>query len=206
MDPSNLEVLMELGVCHANELHEQQAVEALLTWLTLRGQHSSEPIDKSQNLSHALKAFHEALLHHLNDVDVKIALGVLHHLGRDFDEAIGLFQEALTNRSKDYSLWNKLGATQANAARSTEAIEVYNRALELRPSYLRARANLGISCANVGDYRASVEHYVHALIGNPESEFIWNYLKSSAICAGFPEAFEAIERRDLAHIRRMFSI
>eukprot|EP00210_Caulerpa_lentillifera_P005692 g5444.t1 len=206
LDPSNLEVLMELGVCHANELHEQQAVEALLTWLKHRSNVSTEPVDSSQSLSHALKSFHEALVHHPNEVETKVALGVLHHLGRDFDEAIGLFQEALQSQSMDYSLWNKLGATQANAARSVEAIESYKKALELRPSYMRARANLGISCANVGDYQSSVEHYIHALIANPEAEFIWQYLKSSIICAGFPELFEAIEKRDLGRLRGLFSI
>ena len=46
-----------------------------------------------------------------------MALGVLHHLGRQYSAAIEAFERALKAKPQDYSLWNKLGATLANNAR-----------------------------------------------------------------------------------------
>lgn len=51
------------------------------------------------------------------DFEVCVALGVLHHLGRQYGAAITSFEQALKLQPQDYSLWNKLGATLANNAR-----------------------------------------------------------------------------------------
>jgi peroxin-5 len=54
---------------------------------------------------------------HPEDADLHVAIGVLHHLGRNYGMAIEAFERALNLRPQDYSLWNKLGATLANSSR-----------------------------------------------------------------------------------------
>ena len=54
---------------------------------------------------------------HPGEAELHVAVGVLHHLGRQYSPAIEAFERALKLRPGDYSLWNKLGATLANNAR-----------------------------------------------------------------------------------------
>lgn len=131
-----------------------------------------------------MRVFHELLLDQPTDVDVLVALGVLHHLGRNYPQAIDLFRSAAELRPNDYTLWNKLGAAQANAARSSEAIHSYQRCLEQKSTYMKGWANLAISYANLGDHHLAVQHCVRALALNKDAETVWGSLKSYAICAG----------------------
>jgi len=204
-DPQNMDVLMALGVSHTNELDTGEAVQHLAAWLTAHpayGQTVKEmggpvPPDSSQGLSHVMRLFRAAADVAPGDAELQVAMGVLHHLARQYDAAIAAFEGALKLQPQDYSLWNKLGATLANNARSSEAIHAYQRALDLKPNYMRAWTNMGISFANVGEYEKSARFYVRALQLNPSAPHLWGYLRTSLSCAGLLDFMPQVEAQDI---------
>lgn len=208
MDPTSPDVLLSLGVSHTNELEQGEALSYLSRWLATHPVHrgASEAAgpapDSSQVHSHALRTFEAAAAAAPQDAELLMALGVLHHLARQYKTAVRSFQKALALRPADYSLWNKLGATLANAARSGDAIGAYQKALDLKPNYMRAWTNMGISYANVGDYEASARYYVRALALNPGAPHVWGYLRTSLACAGRTELLPAVESEDLGALQQ----
>ncbi|KAI8464483.1 MAG: hypothetical protein J3K34DRAFT_454916 [Monoraphidium minutum] len=206
-DPSDLGVLLSLGVSHTNELDQAEAVTHLSRWLAAHPSYAAAaasagpPPDSSQLLSHTLRAFRAAAGSAPSDPELLIATGVLHHLGRDYDGAIGAFRAALELAPGDYSLWNKLGATLANHSHSGEAISAYQRALDLKPNYMRAWTNMGVAYANLGDYTRSAAFYARALALNPAADHVWGYLRTSLACAGQADMLAAADRRDLAALQ-----
>eukprot|EP00195_Chlamydomonas_chlamydogama_P007749 CAMPEP_0202890112 /NCGR_PEP_ID=MMETSP1392-20130828/620_1 /ASSEMBLY_ACC=CAM_ASM_000868 /TAXON_ID=225041 /ORGANISM="Chlamydomonas chlamydogama, Strain SAG 11-48b" /LENGTH=769 /DNA_ID=CAMNT_0049573613 /DNA_START=142 /DNA_END=2451 /DNA_ORIENTATION=- len=203
-DPSSADVLLSLGVSHTNELDQGEALSYLTRWLDgHRSYHAifasaGPPPDSSQRLPHVVRMFNQAVQQNPEDAELHMALGVLHHLGRQYGSAISAFERALKLRPQDYSLWNKLGATLANNARSSEAIFAYQKALDLKPNYMRAWTNMGISFANVGDYDKSARFYVRALGLNPSASHVWGYLRTALACAGKMDLMPAVDSQDLA--------
>eukprot|EP00850_Spirogloea_muscicola_P017013 SM000142S00527 [mRNA] locus=s142:113038:117833:- [translate_table: standard] len=208
-EPSNLEVLLALGVSHTNELDQAEALHYLRSWLqnhpTYKGLIPPEQVDR---LTHGEVAslFTEAVRLAPEDADVHTVLGVLFNLSREYERAIDAFQKALSLRKDDYSLWNKLGATQANSAHSSEAIEAYQQALDLKPNYVRAWSNMGIGYANQGRYEESIRYYVRALSMNPKAENAWQYLRISLSCMSRSDMLEACDRHDLALLQKEFPL
>jgi len=208
-DPSNLEVLLALGVSHTNELEQQEALRYLRGWLQHHPKYGMlVPHDVVDRLNHAEVAnlFNEAAQMAPEDGDVHTVLGVLYNLSRDYDKAIASFQTALQLKPRDYSLWNKLGATQANSARSADAIYAYQEALDLKPNYVRAWSNMGIGYANQGQYEESIRYYVRALAMNPKADNAWQYLRISLSCASRPDLMDACERRDLEALQKEYPL
>lgn len=208
-DPTNLEVLLSLGVSHTNELEQQEALKYLRGWLQHHPRYGRLlPVDQVETLNHAEVAqlFHEAAQMSPGDGDVHTVLGVLYNLSREYDKAIGSFQTALKLKPKDYSLWNKLGATQANSNRSAEALHAYQEALDLKPNYVRAWSNMGISYANQGRYEESIRFYVRALCMNPKADNAWQYLRISLSGAARADLVEACDRRDLDVLQKEFPL
>lgn len=202
-DPTNLEVLLSLGVSHTNEFDQKAAIGYLRQWLATHPRYAAliqndvGPPDSSQMLSHAVKLFHMAAQQEPTDADVHAALGVLCNLARQYDDAVKAFRHALTLNENDYSLWNKLGATLANSSRSGDAINAYMRALELKPNYMRAWINMGISLANLGEYENSARYYVRALTLNSNSGTVWGYLKTSLICGSRDDLLGFVEENNV---------
>ncbi|GAX85689.1 hypothetical protein CEUSTIGMA_g13104.t1 [Chlamydomonas eustigma] len=203
-DPQGLDVLLSLGVSHTNELDTGEAVGYLGRWMAAHSRYSAlaaeagPPPDSSQALSHTIRLFNLASERHSEDAELHVAVGVLHHLGRNYGMAIEAFERALKLRPQDYSLWNKLGATLANNSRSSEAVYAYQKALDLKPNYMRAWTNMGISLANMGEYDKSASFYVRALGLNPNATQVWGYLRTSLACAGRMDAMPAVDARDIA--------
>lgn len=56
-----------------------------------------------------VRLFEAAAAQTPSDAELHMALGVLHHLGRNFDGAVSAFERSLQLRPQDYSLWNKVG-------------------------------------------------------------------------------------------------
>ncbi|KAL9321608.1 hypothetical protein ACSQ67_009661 [Phaseolus vulgaris] len=181
-DPTNLEVLLALGVSHTNELEQSAALKYLYGWLRHHPKYGTlAPPEMSDSLYYAdvARLFNDAAELSPDDADVHIVLGVMYNLSREYDKAIASFERALKLKPQDYSLWNKLGATQANSIQSADAIMAYQQALDLKPNYVRAWANMGISYANQGMYDESIRYYVRALAMNPKAENAWQYLRIS---------------------------
>ncbi|OAY75051.1 Peroxisome biogenesis protein 5 [Ananas comosus] len=208
-DPSNLEVLLALGVSHTNELEQAEALKYLYRWLQNHPKYGSlAPVQQADSLYYAdvARLFNEAAQMSPEDADVHVVLGVLYNLSREYDKAIAAFQEALKIKPRDYSLWNKLGATQANSVQSADAILAYQQALDLKPNYVRAWANMGISYANQGLYEDSIRYYVRALAMNPKAENAWQYLRISLSCASRNDLFAACDSRNLDVLQKEFPL
>lgn len=208
--PSDLEVLLSLGVSHTNEMDAAEARGYLGRWLRQHPQHGSlateAPLDSSQRHSHLVRQFEAAAMAAPAEADLQVALGVLHNLGRSYDAAVSAFRNALTLRPADYSLWNKLGATLANSNRSREAVAAYQRALELKPNYMRAWANMGIAQANLGSYDASARFYIRALGLNPSAHSVWGYLRTSLACAGRLDVMPLLDAEDLSALQEQLPL
>lgn len=208
-DPTNLEVLLALGVSHTNELEQPAALKYLYSWLQYHPQYGKiAPPELSNSLYYAdvARTFNEAAVMAPEDADVHIVLGVLYNLSREFEKAIEAFQTALKLKPRDYSLWNKLGATQANSVQSADAIFAYQQALDLKPNYVRAWANMGISYANQGMYEDSIRYYVRALAMNPKADNAWQYLRISLSCASRNDMMEACDSRNLDVLQKEFPL
>ncbi|XP_075487135.1 peroxisome biogenesis protein 5-like [Primulina tabacum] len=209
VDPTNLEVLLALGVSHTNELEQAAALKYLYSWLRHHPKYGViAPPDQPDNLYFAdvARLFNEASKMSPNDADVHIVLGVMYNLSREYEKAIEAFQTALKLKPQDYSLWNKLGATQANSVQSADAIFAYQQALDLKPNYVRAWANMGISYANQGRYEDSISYYVRALSMNPKADNAWQYLRISLSCASRNDMLEACDSRNLDILQKEFPL
>lgn len=208
-DPTNLEVLLALGVSHTNELEQAHALKYLYGWLRNHPKYGTlASPELSNSLYHAdvSRLFNEASQMSPGDADVHIVLGVLYNLSRDYDKAIASFQTALKLKPQDYSLWNKLGATQANSVQSADAIFAYQQALDLKPNYVRAWANMGISYANQGMYEDSIRYYVRALAMNPKADNAWQYLRISLSCASRNDMLEVCDTRNIDALQKEFPL
>ncbi|KAG8478381.1 hypothetical protein CXB51_028199 [Gossypium anomalum] len=150
-DPTNLEVLLALGVSHTNELEQTAALKYLYGWLRHHPKYGTlAPPELANSLYYAdvARLFNEVAQMSPEDADVHIVFGVLYNLSREFDKAIASFKTALKLKPNGYSLWNKLGATQAHGVQSADATLAYQQALDLKPNCVCAWANMGISYAN----------------------------------------------------------
>ncbi|KAG8386585.1 hypothetical protein BUALT_Bualt03G0163600 [Buddleja alternifolia] len=206
VDPTNLEVLLALGVSHTNELEQAAALKYLYSWLRQHPKYGTiAPPDQPENLYYAdvARLFNEAAKLSPDDADVHIVLGVMYNLSREYDKAIEAFQTALKLKPRDYSLWNKLGATQAN---SVQRLFVAFQALDLKPNYVRAWANMGISYANQGMYEDSIRYYVRALAMNPKADNAWQYLRISLSCASRNDMLDACDSRNLDLLQKEFPL
>ncbi|XP_044472600.1 peroxisome biogenesis protein 5 isoform X5 [Mangifera indica] len=208
-DPTNLEVLLALGVSHTNELEQAAALKYLYGWLHHHpkyGTLATPELPDSLYYADVSRLFIEASRVSPDDADIHIVLGVLYNLSREYDKAIESFQTALKLRPQDYSLWNKLGATQANSVQSADAILAYQQALDLKPNYVRAWANMGVSYANQGMYEDSIRYYVRALAMNPKSDNAWKYLSISLSSASRNDMLEACNLRNLDVLQKEFPL
>ncbi|XP_011000400.1 PREDICTED: peroxisome biogenesis protein 5 [Populus euphratica] len=207
--PTNLEVLLALGVSHTNELEQAAALKYLYGWLRHHpkyGTLANPELSDSLYYADVARLFNEAAEMSPEDADVHIVLGVLYNLSREYDKAISSFQRALKLKPQDYSLWNKLGATQANSVQSADAILAYQQALDLKPNYVRAWANMGISYANQGMHEDSIRYYVRALAMNPKADNAWQYLRISLSCASRNDMFEACDSRNIDVLQKEFPL
>ncbi|GAV69382.1 TPR_2 domain-containing protein/TPR_11 domain-containing protein [Cephalotus follicularis] len=208
-DPTNLEVLLALGVSHTNELEQAAALKYLYGWLRNHPKYGTlalPELSESPYYADVARLFNEAAQMSPEDADVHVILGVMFNLSREYDKAISSFQTALKLKPHDYSLWNKLGATQANSVQSSEAISAYQQALDLKPNYVRAWANMGISYANQGMYEESIRYYVRALAMNPKADNAWQYLRISLSCASRNDMLEACDSRNLDILQKEFPL
>ncbi|XP_062191621.1 peroxisome biogenesis protein 5-like isoform X2 [Phragmites australis] len=208
-NPTNLEVLLSLGVSHTNELEQGEALRYLYRWLQNHPKYGGLAPPQSTDSPYGpdvVRLFNEAAQMSPEDADVHIVLGVLYNLSREYDKAIASFKTALQLKPQDYSLWNKLGATQANSIQSADAILAYQQALDLKPNYVRAWANMGISYANQGLYEDSIRYYVRAVAMNPKADNAWQYMRISLSNASRADMIAACDSRNLDALQKEFPL
>ncbi|XP_063298771.1 PEX5-related protein [Pelobates fuscus] len=236
LQPNNLKALMALAVSYTNIGHQQEAYEALKSWIKQNPKYKhlvksksasptttrkmSKAICDSASLEEVKELYLEAAHQNgdLVDPDLQTGLGVLFNLSGEFGRAVDAFNSALMVRPEDYSLWNRLGATLANGDRSEEAVEAYSRALEIQPGFIRSRYNLGISCINLGAYREAVSNFLTALSlqrkSRTQQQFhppvisgnVWAALRIALSMMDKPELFHAANVGDLDILLRAFNI
>ncbi|XP_077344042.1 PEX5-related protein isoform X3 [Lithobates pipiens] len=235
LQPNNLKALMALAVSYTNIGHQQDAYEALKTWIKQNPRYKflvkksespaltrrmSKPFCESISLEEVKDLYLEAAHQNgdLIDPDLQTGLGVLFNLSGEFDRAVDAFNSALMVRPDDYSLWNRLGATLANGDKSEEAVEAYSKALEIQPGFIRSRYNLGISCINLGAHREAVSNFLTALSLQRKSRTqlqslhpvisgnIWAALRIALSMMDQPELFHAANVGDLDILLRAFNI
>ncbi len=195
-DPYNLNALLSLGVSYVNELNSGNALHNLKGWIQHNPKYSElkaevDYYSDGSLMDEVMQLMLKAEQRNPDDVDVKIVLGVLYNVSRNYECAAEAFKSALAMAPQNHSTWNKLGATLANFNRSHEAIEAYREVLSKRPMYVRGWLNLGISLANLEKNEQAAKCYIRALCLNPEACHIWTYVRI---------AFTSMKRHDLAQI------
>lgn len=206
VDPYNLDSLLALGVSCTNELDQLPALRYLRLWIENHEDHqvlveSMEPPPEydyegwRRQVTHLFNAASEA---NPLDADVFVALGVMENINRNYPAATAALAAACRLRPNDHTVWNKLGATLANSGKSEQAVIAYHQGLQLKPNYARSWSNLAIAHANLGQHSDAARFYLSSLVLNPDATHIWNFLHSAVLNMGGVNAFEAIDKRDLA--------
>ncbi|KAM4043549.1 PEX5-related protein isoform 4-T6 [Anomaloglossus baeobatrachus] len=235
LQPNNLKALMALAVGYTNMGLQNEAYEALKTWIRqnqrykflLKCKSDSPGLARRMSklaLESTLEEVKELYLEaaHQNgdliDADLQTGLGVLFNLSGEFERAVDVFNSALMVRPDDYSLWNRLGATLANGDRSEEAVEAYTKALEIQPGFIRSRYNLGISCINLCAYREAVSNFLTALNMQRKNQIhqqpshpvisgnIWAALRIALSMMDQPELSHAANVGDLDILLKAFNM
>ncbi|KAI4975146.1 hypothetical protein ZWY2020_048753 [Hordeum vulgare] len=217
-NPTNLEVLLSLGVSHTNELEQGEALRYLSRWLQNHPKYGGIVPPHQTDSPYGpdvVRLFNEAAQMSPEDADVHIVLGVLYNLSREYDKAIASFKTALQLKPQDYSLWNKLGATQANSIQSADAVLAYQQALDLKPNYVRAWANIELAMPTryfskllsmQGLYEDSIRYYVRAVSMNPKADNAWQYLRISLGNASRSDMIAACDSRNLDVLQKEFPL
>eukprot|EP00668_Euglena_longa_P011634 GGOE01014044.1.p1 GENE.GGOE01014044.1~~GGOE01014044.1.p1 ORF type:complete len:607 (-),score=200.26 GGOE01014044.1:116-1693(-) len=237
LQPDNLTALLASASSLTNEARHDEALQALDLWLQLNPQYAHVPpasempgevedeedaydIYVMQPRLHAevLRRFQQAAScpPGMQDPDVAIALGVIHHMVHKYDGAVTAFQRALQLRPEDSRLWNKLGATLANSRRSEDALVAYNRALDLNPGFVRAQSNLGIAYSNLGQHHEAAHAFLQALqmqqshassytgSSMDNSTALWDVLRTTFTFMNRPDLVEKTHSRDLSAFQSEF--
>ncbi|UPQ99519.1 peroxisomal targeting signal 1 receptor [Chloropicon primus] len=207
-DPTNLDVLLDLGVSHTNELEAHEAINYLRQWVSQHPEYKNAVALNSfeVNVDETIKLFDSIGHSNPGDVNIFTALGVLYNLSKDYGKAEEAFKHALSLQKDNHSLWNKLGATQANSSNSKEAVKAYREAIGLKSNYTRCWSNMGIGYSNQGLYEESIPYYIRALTMNPDAEPLWGYLKIAMACTGALESLHLVNERNIGALSNLFPI
>ena len=234
LEPQNRETLMALGVALTNDLHREEAVDALREWLARHPVYSTLRAPPAPELEEQVLRAHspagpqdaefrgmlDTLLRNAEtvalfsaaarteqgraDADVHVALGLLHTLAYSFAEAAEDFRAAVALRPRDAALWNKLGATLANDGRSEDAVAAYRRALELQPGYVRAHSNMGIAFLTANQPAEGARCFLRALALDPAAEHLWDSLRLAFHQLSRPDLVDRITLHDPEYFREEF--
>ena len=189
LTPADHEVLMQLGVSLTNEGLRDEATDTFREWISrhpVHGEFAAKALaitgmaDGVEELSNQMMTdyftrqdketarviqVYEQVLQNAPDPELHGALGVLHHMARDYPAAVRHYSALVKfpEKSQDSKLWNRLGAIMANGGMHADALNSYNRALDINPGFVRAYYNIGVSHSQMEHHDAAAQSYLKAL-------------------------------------------
>lgn len=222
IDPTNIDVILGLGVSHTNELNKIRALVFFSNWIENNPKYAeivkSHPSyqqefdNDEQLLAWKFSQFDQAVISVYDsaakafpdDINLQKVLAVLYSIADNLEDAIQCLRKILAVNPNDATIWNRLGATLANHHKSDEAIECYRRALKIKPSYIRVWFNLGIVHSNCNRHVEALKFYFRALKMSESNEHIWNYISISLTCLQRDDLTALCEARDMKGLIEKF--
>ncbi|MCA2505930.1 MAG: tetratricopeptide repeat protein [Microcystis sp. M54BS1] len=99
--------------------------------------------------------------------------GLIHAMGKEYEQAIASWDRALEFKPDDPEAWNNRGNALANLGRLAEAIASYDRALEIKPDDPDAWNYRGNALADLGRLEEAIASWVRALEIKPDDHQAW---------------------------------
>lgn len=241
--PYLLGSLIALAVSFTNEQLQPQAFWHIKEWFgtwcrqngfeekELRGVSEQETngTDLEDVFQDAGKAGAQNLLQKMNtacerapqDADIRIVMGVLHNLNREYSKAAETLRHAVMLRPNDPGLWNKLGATLANGGESDDALRAYRRSVDINPALVRAWVNVGTAYSNRGEFPKAARYYLKSVAMAEEEAtsasekgiiatqdrmaHVWGYLRTTLISMSRSDILHLVDSRDIRGLRSHFT-
>lgn len=241
--PYLLSSLIALAVSYTNEQVQPQAFGHIKEWfemwckqngvneqeLTGTSEPSLNGTDLEDVFQDAGKAGAQGLLQRMRkaserapqDADVRIVMGVLHNLQREYTKATETLRYAVMLRPNDPGLWNKLGATLANGGESDDALRAYRRSVDINPALVRAWVNVGTAYANRGEFPKAARYYLKSVSMAEEEAtsahekgitgtddrmgHVWGYLRTTLISMSRADILHLVDSRDVKGLRSHFT-
>ncbi|WP_228020794.1 tetratricopeptide repeat protein [Microcystis sp. LEGE 08355] len=99
--------------------------------------------------------------------------GLIHQMGKEYEEAIASYDQALEFKPDYPDAWNNRGVALYNLGRFEEAIASYDRALEFKPDYHQAWFIRGVALNNLRRFEEAIASYDRALEFKPDYHQAW---------------------------------
>ncbi|KAK7860192.1 peroxisome biogenesis protein 5 [Quercus suber] len=220
-NPDNAEGWRLLGIAHAENDDDQQAIAAMLR--AQEADSTSLEVLLALGVSHtneleqaaALKYLYGWLRHHpkygtLAPPELSDSLY--------YADVARLFNEAAQMSPDDADVHIVLGVLYNLSREYDKAIESFQTALKLKPHDYSLWNKLGATQANSvhsadaifayqqGMYEDSIRYYVRALAMNPKADNAWQYLRISLSCASRDDMLEACDSRNLDVLQKEFPL
>lgn len=226
-NPYLMDSLVALAVSYTNELETGKAVGVIREWFELwRGRKcvpggSRDRVEdvfwggaEAEAVGRLAGEMSAAAELREGDAEIRVVLGVLHNLGREYGKAAHMLRYAVRLRPEDSALWNKLGATLANGGDTDDALRAYRRAVDISPRLVRAWVNVGTAYSNRSEFEKAARYYLKALCmaeeeadGGVEERMghVWRYLQSTLVSLNRPDLQPFVDQRDFNALRQHFS-
>ncbi|WP_149989633.1 tetratricopeptide repeat protein [Microcystis aeruginosa] len=100
--------------------------------------------------------------------------GLIHAMGKEYEQAIASFDRALEIKPDYHQAWNNRGVALDILGRFEQAIASYDRALEIKPDKHEAWYNRGVALDILGIFEQAIASYDRALEIKPDYHEAWN--------------------------------
>ncbi len=121
--------------------------------------------------------------------------GLIHAMGKEYEQAIASYDKALEIKPDDHDAWNYRGVALDDLGRFAEAIASYDKALEIKPDDHEAWYNRGFALDDLGRFAEAIASYDKALEIKPDDHEAW-YGRGFALgnLGRFAEAIASFDR------------
>ncbi|MFN9258799.1 tetratricopeptide repeat protein [Microcystis sp.] len=123
--------------------------------------------------------------------------GLIHAMGKEYEQAIASYDKALEIKPDDHDAWNYRGVALDDLGRFAEAIASYDKALEIKPDDHQAWYNRGFALDDLGRFEEAIASYDRALEIKPDDHQAWYNRGSALVEVGRGEESIATDDRAL---------